>query len=179
MKKFALLILPVLIASTFSFAPLASAAVGAVCTNSSACDTGAGETCINGRCAISGTTSGGNSSAGIPSGSGSSNTTYGSSSGFPLPNLGGLVVYTGTVIGFINDWLVPVLIAIAFIVFLWGVFNYFILGAADADKRKEGREFVLWGIIGFVIIFSLWGLVNLVSDTIGLGGQARPFYPTL
>lgn len=72
---------------------------------------------------------------------------------------------------------VPVLIAIAFITFLWGVYKYFILGAADEKARTDGRQFVLWGIIGLVIIFSVWTLVNIVSGTLGFptGGLApRP-----
>ena len=81
----------------------------------------------------------------------------------------------------VNFVLVPILMAVAFIVFLWGVFNYFILGAANDEKRKEGRQFVLWGIIGFVIIMSIWGLVNIVKDTLvpSTAGSTRPNYPTL
>lgn len=90
-----------------------------------------------------------------------------------------VIQYSSGIIGVINGILVPVLIAIAFIVFLWGIYKYFILGATNEGDKGEGRQFALWGIIGFVIISSLWGLVNLVMGTFGLSvGQAPP-YPTI
>lgn len=91
-----------------------------------------------------------------------------------------LTFYKDLVTKTVNDYLVPVLIAISFIVFLWGVFNYFVYGADDETKRKEGKQFVLWGIIGFVIIFSVWGLVNIVKSTIIPSGNNNvPAYPKL
>jgi len=87
--------------------------------------------------------------------------------------------YSSGIIGVINGILVPVLMAIAFIVFLWGVYKYFILGAADETSRTDGRKFTLWGIIGFVIILSLWGIVNLVMGTLGLSIGTVPAYPQI
>lgn len=85
--------------------------------------------------------------------------------------------YTLGIADVINNILVPTLIAIAFIVFLWGVFKYFIL---DNDKaKKEGKDLALWGIIGFVVIFALWGLVYLVMSVFGLSDNtAAPKPPT-
>ena len=79
---------------------------------------------------------------------------------------------------FIDTTLVPLIFAIAFIVFIWGVFNYFIAGAADEEKRKSGKNFVFWGLIGFVIMISLWGIVNLLVNTLGFDAQNKPCLPT-
>ncbi len=87
--------------------------------------------------------------------------------------------YEASIVGIVNTILVPLLVAVAFIVFLWGAFNYFILSADNDEKRKEGRTFILYGIIGFVIIFSVWGLVNLVTGTLNLGANNVPAFPTL
>ena len=87
--------------------------------------------------------------------------------------------YKNGIVNFINGILVPVLMAIAFIVFLWGVYKYFILGAADEKNRTDGRQFTLWGIIGFVVILSLWALVNLIQGTLGLTGGHAPPPPTI
>ena len=86
--------------------------------------------------------------------------------------------YSNGIINIINGIFVPVLFALAFIVFLWGVFKYFILGAANEDDRKEGRQFVLWGVIGFVVILSIWGIVNLLMGTLGLSAGTAPAPPT-
>ena len=65
------------------------------------------------------------------------------------------------------NFIVPMLIGIAVIVFLWGVLA-FILHANDPDKRKEGRGFMLWAIIGIVVMVSVWGLVGFVQKTFNL-----------
>lgn len=76
----------------------------------------------------------------------------------------------------INDVLVPVLMGVAFIVFLWGVYTHFILDADNEESQRSGRQLVLWSVIGFAIIISIWGLVNVVLSTFGLqvGGHAPP-----
>ncbi|MDE1925383.1 MAG: hypothetical protein KGH79_04395 [Patescibacteria group bacterium] len=88
--------------------------------------------------------------------------------------------YGSAIINIINFLVAPVLMAVAFIVFLFGVYRYFILGATNETERGKGKDFVLWGVIAFVVIFSLWGLVGIVGSTLGLapGGSAPP-YPTL
>jgi len=65
----------------------------------------------------------------------------------------------------INLYLVPLLFAVALIVFLWGIYQYFIQGAANEESQKKGRTFALYGIIGLVIISSVWGLVRIVTST--------------
>jgi len=91
-------------------------------------------------------------------------------------NIGVITPYSNGIINFINGILVPVLMAVAFIYFLYGVYKYFILGAADEKSRTDGRQFVLWGIIGFVAILSVWGLVSIVGGAFGLspGGNSPP-----
>jgi predicted small secreted protein len=54
-----------------------------------------------------------------------------------------------TITDLINNVAVPVLFAIAFIVFIYGVFQFFILGAKDEEKQATGRSLMLWGLIGF------------------------------
>lgn len=63
--------------------------------------------------------------------------------------------------------IIMLLAAGALIVFMWGVFE-FIKGAGDEQKREEGRSAIMWGMIGLVIIFGAYGLINLVLGTFGL-----------
>ncbi len=72
------------------------------------------------------------------------------------------------IIDIINNVAVPVVFAIAFIMFIWGVFQAFILNGGDAEKRKNGQQFILWGIVGFFLMVSVWGLVNLLVGTLNL-----------
>lgn len=80
--------------------------------------------------------------------------------------------------GFIDTILVPFIFAIAFIVFIFGVYRYFIQGGANEEKRQEGQKFVMWGLVGFFVMFSIWGLVNLLVGTFGFDKQQRPDLPT-
>ena len=74
----------------------------------------------------------------------------------------------GFLIVALNFLATRVLLAVAFLVFLWGVYKYFILGASNESEKGEGRQFVLWAIIGFVAIFSIWGLVGVLAGTFSL-----------
>lgn len=78
------------------------------------------------------------------------------------------------IINVINNILVPVLFAIAFIVFLWGAFDTFILGANSEDVKEKGKNLMLWGLIGFFVMVSVWGLVNILTGTISFGNNTGP-----
>ena len=78
------------------------------------------------------------------------------------------------IINTINTILVPVLFAVAFIVFLWGAFKTFILGHDSAEVQKEGKNLMLWGLIGFFVMVSIWGLVNTLTGSITFGNNNGP-----
>lgn len=87
-------------------------------------------------------------------------------------------VYLKSIVGFINAVLVPFIFAIAFIVFIWGMFQYFIAGGANEEQRDQGKQLAIWGIMAFVVMISLWGIVNLLVATFTFGGQNVPKLPT-
>ena len=68
----------------------------------------------------------------------------------------------------INGVLVPLVFAVAFIVFIWGIFQYFILAGGNEEKRKQGQDLMLYGLIGFFVMVSVWGLVNILVGTFDL-----------
>lgn len=72
------------------------------------------------------------------------------------------------IIGTLNIVVVPVIFSLAFASFIWGIVNYFFLHGAEEAKREEGRQFILWGIIGLVVLFSVWGFVNILLSTLGI-----------
>ena len=78
------------------------------------------------------------------------------------------------IISTINNLIVPVLFAIAFIAFLWGAFNVFILGAQDEGTKESGKNLMLWGLIGFFVMVSIWGLVNILTNTVSFGNNSGP-----
>ena len=76
------------------------------------------------------------------------------------------------IINSINNILVPVLFAIAFIVFIWGAFTTFIVGANEEGVKEEGKNLMLWGLIGFFVMVSVWGLVNILTGTVSFSNTS-------
>lgn len=60
---------------------------------------------------------------------------------------------------------VPLLFALAFVVFIWGVVQ-FIANSSDENKRAQGKQFMVWGLVGLFVMFSIWGLVQLLRKTV-------------
>lgn len=92
----------------------------------------------------------------------------------PVNNLGDLGQF---IIDIINNILVPVLFAIAFIVFLWGAFQTFIVGATSDDAKEKGKSLMLWGLIGFFVMVSVWGLVNILTGTVSFSDSSGVTQP--
>ena len=78
------------------------------------------------------------------------------------------------IINTINNILVPVLFAVAFIVFLWGAFKTFILGANSEEVKDQGKNLMLWGLIGFFVMVSISGPLNILTGTVSFGNNAGP-----
>lgn len=57
--------------------------------------------------------------------------------------------------------------AIAMVVFLWGIFQ-FIRNPADQANREQGQKNILWGLIGLLIMFSVYGIIGIIANTFGL-----------
>jgi Na+/serine symporter len=57
---------------------------------------------------------------------------------------------------------------IALVVFLFGVME-FLRNANNEEKRTKGKKHMLWGIIGFLIMFGVFGIMHLLVNTFGLG----------
>ena len=72
------------------------------------------------------------------------------------------------------------LVAAAVVYFLYGVFQ-FIQAAGDEEKRKEGRDKIIYGVIGLFVMGSVYGLVGILTSTFGLTGStiSAPALPEL
>lgn len=82
------------------------------------------------------------------------------------------------IIHIINGILVPVIFAVAFIVFIWGIAQTYIISRGDEAGIEKGHKLILWGLIGFFVMISVWGLVNVVVDTFGLNAPVNRSIPT-
>ena len=65
----------------------------------------------------------------------------------------------------VMNQLIGLLFVVATLVFLWGVIRYVIAGG-DEDKLKEGRQYIIYGLIGLAVMLAVWGIVNAVVTTL-------------
>lgn len=69
---------------------------------------------------------------------------------------------------FINFSVIPLLFAVALFFFIWNATRFFIIGAAETDAREQARRLALFGIAAFVILVSIWGIVNALAYSLGI-----------
>jgi hypothetical protein len=79
--------------------------------------------------------------------------------------------------GNILDTVIPVLVVLGIVYFVWGVVQYVI--SSDEEAKKTGRDRMIYGIIGLVVIVAMWGLVGIVTKTFGLNGGANVSIPSV
>ena len=79
-------------------------------------------------------------------------------------------------IGDLLNLVVPVLIALGVIYFIWGVVSYAI--GTDEEAKKSGREKMIYGIIALAVIVGMWGLVNILTTTFGVDDTRDINLPT-
>lgn len=70
---------------------------------------------------------------------------------------------------FLNATILPFLLALGGMFFIWHAARYFIIGGANPDDQQKARTLALWGLLAFVLILSLWGIVSLMVNGFGLG----------
>jgi|SRR3989344_462624 len=92
--------------------------------------------------------------------------------GIALGTLEGILCKVGDILNI----LVPILIALAVVIFIWGVITYVVGG--DEEAKKKGRQRMIWGIVGIAVIVALWGLVRVLTRTFGVGNVENINFPT-
>lgn len=85
---------------------------------------------------------------------------------------GPLTTFFASINGIINI-VVPFLIGIAVLMVIIGIFRM-VINAGDEEARDAGKQWVIWGVIGIVLMLAVWGLVALLAGTFsGLTGAGR------
>jgi len=73
----------------------------------------------------------------------------------------------GRIIHQILEPLALLLFGAALILFLWGGFQ-FVSNADSPDGRTQGRETLIWGIVGMVIMVSAYAILQIATLTFGI-----------
>ena len=71
----------------------------------------------------------------------------------------------------INTYIVNPLIflflAVAMVIFLWGVVSFF-QNIDNSEERAQGIRHMIWGMVGLVIMISFQGIIGLIKNFLGV-----------
>lgn len=90
----------------------------------------------------------------------------------------------GSIITAINTSIVRSLITLfataAMAAFFFGIVQ-FIWGTRDADstRMKNGKNFMLWGMIALFVMFSVWGIITYVQTIFKIEGRTTIIIPSI
>lgn len=86
-----------------------------------------------------------------------------------------IVPFLGKVNALILNPLILLLFAIAFVYFIYGVITFIKLEPGDS-KKKEALNSIIWGIVGMLIMFSVYGIIRFILDSFGVQNQTVENY---
>lgn len=64
---------------------------------------------------------------------------------------------------------IATLFIVAFVLFMYGLVE-FLSKANDKDGREVGKRHMLWGVLGFVIMLGVYGIINILLRTFNIKG---------
>jgi len=76
----------------------------------------------------------------------------------------------------ILELLVPVIIGLGLILFLWNLFQY--MRKAGDDKAKHAQGMVM-GIVILAVMVAVWGLVRFAGDLVGIDVDSQTNAPNV
>lgn len=77
---------------------------------------------------------------------------------------------------FASDIFIPFLIGIAFFIFAFNAVRYFVIGGSNQESQEKAKSLALYGVLAFVLFVVFWGIINMLTSSIGLecdGVEAR------
>ncbi len=75
-------------------------------------------------------------------------------------------------INFLNHTVLPLLLAVAFLFFIWNVVRYFIIGGSDSGSQEQARTLAFNGIVGFAVITAIWGIITLIISMLDIDNSS-------
>jgi hypothetical protein len=65
--------------------------------------------------------------------------------------------------------IIPLLGAIAFLVFVFGVSKY-IKSAGSGKDVKDSKNLLIWGVVGLFVLVAIWGIIAFLQSEFGFNG---------
>lgn len=90
---------------------------------------------------------------------------------------GGLQDALPVLFQFFNNYLIPFLLGVAFLIFVWNGVRFFIIKGATEEGRENAKNLALYSIGVFIFILSFWGIINIFTDGLGLDNCGNDVVP--
>lgn len=78
--------------------------------------------------------------------------------------------------GLLNP-LIRIVVAIALLVFFWGLVKFIFRVGGDEKAVADGRRLMIWGVIALFVMVSIWGIINFIAAALLPGGNPAPPTP--
>ena len=65
--------------------------------------------------------------------------------------------------------IIPFLGTVVFLVFVLGIVK-FIKSAGSEKEIKDSKNLIIWGIVGLLILVSIWGIISFTMGEFGFRG---------
>jgi len=83
------------------------------------------------------------------------------------------------IVQYIVNPAIMVLFSFGLLMFVFGLVEFLFALSKGADV-KDGRQHMLWGVLGMFIMISVFGIIRLLSDTFGFGvGPGGTYQPDM
>lgn len=69
-------------------------------------------------------------------------------------------------VDYIIDPIILVVFAAGFFLFVWGLVQF--LWKLDEGAQSSGKQHMLWGIVGMLIMVSVYGIIGILDETFDL-----------
>lgn len=65
-----------------------------------------------------------------------------------------------------------VIFAAGFLLFIWGLVKFlWYVEEGSGSSSSEGKQHMVWGLVGMLIMVSFWSIIALLDNTFGLGAM--------
>jgi hypothetical protein len=80
----------------------------------------------------------------------------------------------GRIVEYIINPIILLIFSVGFLVFVWGLFQ-FMRSVESGGENADGKNHMIYGIIGMFIMVAIGSIISLIDDTFGLDIRGQTY----
>lgn len=72
---------------------------------------------------------------------------------------------------FFSNVIIPFLFGVAFLFFVVNAIRFFVIESNNEDGQEKAKSLMLYGLAAFVFLIVFWGIVEVLTTSLGLYGE--------